>query len=148
MSQRPPGRPDRRAIPAAQPPPSPPAGPPQPIKLEGVGKLALETGRTRLLVAGLVFALAFLAIGLRLVELGLLREGGEPRVARSETGQPFNTGRADIVDRNGVVLATTLPTQSLYADPRQVRDPAETAAALARVLPELSPRELSAVSSG
>jgi len=144
MNQRPTGLSDSRAIPAARPQPDLPAGPPQPIKLEGVSKLALETGRTRLLVAGLVFALAFLAIGLRLVELGLLGEGGEPRVARSETGQPLNTGRADIVDRNGVVLATTLPTQSLYANPHQVRDPAETAAALARVLPELAPRELQA----
>jgi len=117
---------------------------PAPIKLDGVGKMALETGRTRLLVAGFLFALAFLAIGLRLVELGLLREGGEPRVAHSETGQPFNAGRADIVDRNGVVLATTLPTQSLYADPHQVRNPRETALRLAEVLPDLSPTELAA----
>ncbi|MDX1576128.1 MAG: penicillin-binding transpeptidase domain-containing protein, partial [Kiloniellales bacterium] len=127
----------------ARPSPGPPTlGPPEPIKLDGVGKLALETGRTRLLVTGLVFALAFLAIGLRLVELGLLREGDEPRVARGETAQPFNTGRADIVDRNGVVLATTLPTQSLYANPHLVMDVEETAAALFRVLPELSVREL------
>ena len=35
------------------------------IKLDGLAKLALETGRTRLLVAGLMFALAFLAVGLR-----------------------------------------------------------------------------------
>lgn len=117
---------------------------PAPIQLEGVGKMALETGRTRLLVAGFLFALAFLAIGLRLVELGLLSEGGEPRVAHNETGQPFNAGRADIVDRNGVVLATTLPTQSLYADPHQVRDPRETALRLAEVLPDLSPTELAA----
>lgn len=123
--------------------PQPPDAP-TPIKLDGVSKMALETGRTRLLVAGFLFALAFLAIGLRLVDLGLLREGGEPLVARSETSQPFNAGRADIVDRNGVVLATTLPTQSLYADPHQIRNVRETAAALARVLPDLSPTELSA----
>jgi cell division protein FtsI (penicillin-binding protein 3) len=144
MNQGPPGLQHRRGIPVARPSPSPPTlNPPKPIKLDGVGKLALETGRTRLLVTGLVFALAFLAIGLRLVELGLLREGNEPRVARGETAQPFNTGRADIVDRNGVVLASTLPTQSLYANPRLVMDVQETAAALAGVLPELSARELS-----
>ncbi len=145
MNQRPHGLQHRRGIPVARPSPGPPPlDPPAPIKLDGVSKLALEIGRTRLLVAGLVFALAFLAIGLRLVELGLLREGNEPRVARSETVQPFNTGRADIVDRNGVVLATTLPTQSLYANPQLVMDVEETAAALAGVLPELSPSELAA----
>jgi cell division protein FtsI (penicillin-binding protein 3) len=123
--------------------PPTPDGPP-PIRLEGVGKMALETGRTRLLAAGFVFALAFLAVGLRLVDLGLLRAGDEPRTARSETSQPFNAGRAEIVDRNGVVLATTLPTKSLYADPQRIRDPEATALALAGVLPELSPTELAA----
>ncbi len=140
MMQRPHGLPNRRAIPVAPPSRDPPA----PIKLDGVSKMALETGRTRLLVTGFVFALAFLAIGLRLIDLGLLRQGAEPGVAESETGQPFNTGRADIVDRNGVVLATTLPTQSLYADPRQVRNVEETVVALAGVLPDLSPDELAA----
>ena len=138
MIQRPDGAADRNAAPMAPPSRDPPA----PIRLDGVSKMALETGRTRLLVAGFVFALAFLAIGLRLVELGLLRQGDEPRVAEGETGQPFNAGRAEIVDRNGVVLATTLPTQSLYADPRQVRNVEETAVALAGVLPELSADEL------
>ena len=140
MMQRPHGLPNRRATPVAPPSRDPPA----PIKLDGVSKMALETGRTRLLVTGFVFALAFLAIGLRLIDLGLLRQGAEPGVAESETGQPFNTGRADIVDRNGVVLATTLPTQSLYADPRQVRNVEETVVALAAVLPDLSPVELAA----
>lgn len=140
MSRPPATSAHRRVGPREPPSPASPA----PIKLDGMGKMALETGRTRLLVAGFVFALAFLAIGLRLVDLGLLREGDEPRVARSETGQPFNAGRADIVDRNGVVLATTLPTQSLYADPHQIRNVPETAVALAGVLPELSPTELAA----
>ena len=36
------------------------------VTLDGVAKQALETGRTRLLVTGFVFALAFLALGLRL----------------------------------------------------------------------------------
>jgi cell division protein FtsI (penicillin-binding protein 3) len=114
------------------------------VTLDGVAKQALETGRTRLLVTGFVFAVAFLVIGLRLVELGVVREGNEPRLARGETGRALNMGRADIVDRNGVVLATTLPTQSLYADPRQVSDPRETAAALIEVLPGLSRAEVEA----
>ena len=138
MSLRPHGLPDRH--PSLADPPT--RDPPAPIKLDGVSKMALETGRTRLLVAGFVFALAFLAIGLRLVELGALHPAEEPQVADSETAEPFNAGRADIVDRNGVVLATTLPTQSLYADPHQVRNVEETAVALAGVLPELSPDEL------
>ncbi len=125
------------------PAPRPAADPPV-IRLEGIAKQALEIGRTRLLVTGLIFAMAFATIGLRLVELGLLRGDAEPRHARNETGQPLNTGRAEIVDRNGIVLATTLPTQSLYADPKQVRNAEEAATALAQVLPELPTAELEA----
>jgi cell division protein FtsI (penicillin-binding protein 3) len=43
--------------------------------------------------------------------------------------------RADIVDRNGVVLATSVAVPSLYADPRRVSDPKTTAAAIAKLLP-------------
>ena len=54
MNQRPHGLQHRRGIPVARPSPGPPpVDPPAPIKLDGVSKLALETGRTRLLVAGL-----------------------------------------------------------------------------------------------
>jgi cell division protein FtsI (penicillin-binding protein 3) len=50
--------------------------------------------------------------------------------------------RADIVDRNGALLATSLVQASLYANPRQVLDPAETAAKLAQTLPGINERDL------
>ncbi len=121
---------------------TPPAAPD--VLVEGVAKQAIETGRTRLIVTGVVFALAFLVIAVRLVDLGLVRQGNEPRLAGGGADKTLATGRADIVDRNGVVLATTLPTVSLYADPRQVRDPLAAAATLAPVLPELSKAEIAA----
>ena len=112
------------------------------IFLEGSRTEALETGRTRLLVAGAVFALAFLVVGLRLVDIALFTEGFEPRIAATPSAPQLETGRAEILDRNGVVLATSLATASLYANPRQVRDPAEAAARLAAILPELSEAEI------
>ncbi|NNG04336.1 MAG: penicillin-binding protein 2, partial [Inquilinus sp.] len=45
--------------------------------------------------------------------------------------------RGDVLDRNGVILATTLPTASLYADPAKVIDAAEAAEMLAATLPDL-----------
>lgn len=38
--------------------------------------------------------------------------------------------RGEILDRRGVVLATTLESPSLYGNPRQIRDPAAAAAAI------------------
>ena len=46
------------------------------------------------------------------------------------------------VDRNGVILATSLNTASLYANPRHVLDPRDAAEKLSRVLPELRPAEV------
>ncbi|NBC31046.1 MAG: penicillin-binding protein 2 [Alphaproteobacteria bacterium] len=101
-------------------------------RFRGRAAQALEMGRSRLMVTGLVFALAFLAIGGRLVDLVLFEGGREPHTARAaERERPV---RADIVDRNGVLLATSLPTASLYADATQVPDPAAATRQLAGVL--------------
>ena len=112
------------------------------VQLEGSVKQALETGRTRLLVAGTIFALCFTVVGARLTELSLITRGNEPSIAQEATPSQLETGRADIVDRNGIVLATTLPTASLYANPRQVRNPAAVARQIVKIIPELSEAQL------
>ena len=112
------------------------------IVLDGTAKQHLETGRTRLLFAAMVFTVAFAVIGLRLVGLSLTQEPGSPRIAATSPHNPFESLRADIVDRNGVVLATTLPAVSLYADPRQIISVEEATRGLMSVLPELSAAEV------
>ena len=114
------------------------------LRLEGSTKEAMETGKTRLLVAFAVFALAFAVVGLRLVDLALLSEAKEPQRIAGAVSAPVALPRADIVDRNGEILATTLPSASIYADPGKIIDPEGTARALASVLPEESAAELAA----
>jgi cell division protein FtsI (penicillin-binding protein 3) len=118
---------------------------PKPITtahLDGTAKQAMEAGRNRLLVAGALFAVTFTAIAFRLADVTVVKPAGEPAIA-AVTGSPaFTAGRADIVDRNGVVLATSLNTASLYANPHHVLDPREAADRLHQVLPELRPAEL------
>ena len=115
-----------------------------PVRIDGTRKRALETGRNRLVVTGLVFALAFVGIGGRLI--GLTIDGGgetdrlasvRPEPASASVPRAAGIQRADIVDRNGVVLATSLPTARVYADPQDVLDPAEAADRLVAVLPGL-----------
>ncbi len=111
------------------------------VRLEGQAKQAIETGRNRLILAGCLVALAFAAIGARVVELSALRDHNEPGVASVDPAARLAVGRADIVDRNGLLLATSLRTPSLYADPKEVLDAEETAFRLSTVLPDVNPAE-------
>ncbi len=112
---------------------------------ENVQKKALDVARTRLLVGGALMATAFLVICVRLVDVTVLGETGPSRqaIARNITTEN-HMDRADIVDRNGVLLATNLMTASLYGNPREIVDPRATARALVGVLPELSEAEVMA----
>ena len=113
------------------------------VKIDGVAKQAIEIGRNRLLVAGCLIALGFIAVGGRVIELSALRDHNEPNVATS-TGSTLTTGRADILDRNGMLLATSLRTPSLYGDPQEILDADRAAQRLVTVLTDLNPAEVAA----
>jgi cell division protein FtsI (penicillin-binding protein 3) len=117
------------------------ADPPPPrrdeiVQLDGNAKRAIETGRTRLLVAGALFVVAYLVIAVRLVTVMLLTDGAEPRIA-AVPAQAAPIERGEIVDRNGVVLATNLTTYSLYANPQQIMDVDEAVNGLSGLFPDL-----------
>ncbi len=111
-------------------------------KIEGFGKEALETGRNRLLVAAAVLTLAFGGIGARLVDLSVLDANKDVGTALPVMLQKPVSQRADIVDRNGVILASSLPTASLYADPSEVIDPRGAAKKIVEAFPEINRKKL------
>ncbi len=89
----------------------------------------------------IIFALGFSLLGLRAAQIALFRPVDVARTeARADAQNTFN--RADILDRNGVLIATSLPAFSLYADPAKIWDAKETAAALVTVFPDLNEAEL------
>jgi cell division protein FtsI (penicillin-binding protein 3) len=55
---------------------------------------------------------------------------------------PPTPARADIVDRNGKLLAATLDSPSVYANPKQILDPAAATRKLVRAFPSLNAAEL------
>jgi len=90
---------------------------------------------SRLMVLGLAFTAAFLVIGVRMAGLAS-NTPTEPRAVRNVT--QILTQRADILDRNGALLATNLVTNSLYAQPHLMIDPESAARGLADVFPDMS----------
>ena len=115
------------------------------IELESTKKQAIETARTRLLIGGSLMAAAFLVVGARLFDIVVLNEHHTLRHAASrDIVRPVTMSRADITDRNGVLLATSLRTASLFANPRKIPDPAAAAAQITGVLPDLSEEVIAA----
>ncbi|SCA57416.1 Peptidoglycan synthetase FtsI [Candidatus Terasakiella magnetica] len=105
-------------------------------------KRAIDTGHNRTLVAGAIFAVLFVVLAGRVVDLSLLSGHQEPKLVHSPESENVDAVRANIVDRNGVLIATSLPTDSLIVDSKAFlnagEDPTEAAIKLARILPELS----------
>lgn len=106
-------------------------------RIDGRWKTAIETCRNRLLLVGVMFLAVFGVIALRLVDVSLFPENARRTAERQRPASGPIAVRADIVDRNGVLLASNVTTPSLIADPRMVDDPAETTERLAAVLPGL-----------
>ena len=103
---------------------------------------SLAKGRGRLKLLGAVFGLAFVSICLRLVDMVGWQER-EPGAADAAAAAPASApSRADIVDRNGVVLATNLRVPGVHADPSKLPDKAEAARRLAAILPGVNAAEL------
>ncbi len=108
--------------------------------LGGPGKHAVETAHTRLIVTSAFFALAFGAVGVRLADVTLFPHTNDTRKARA--ARPEKLDRADIVDRNGLLVATSIQTASAHANPKEISDPAGVARKLASVLPDIDEKQI------
>ncbi|MCF6326425.1 MAG: penicillin-binding protein 2 [Devosiaceae bacterium] len=105
-----------------------------PIALEGGKKSRknLTNGRLRLVIMFLI--VAFGAIGVRLVMLGVSQAGDIGAQTARAAAAP---ARPPIVDRNGRDLAMDILVPSLYASPRQIIDLDEAVEKLSAELPDL-----------
>jgi cell division protein FtsI (penicillin-binding protein 3) len=95
---------------------------------------ALEQAKSRLMVTMAVFGLAFGAVGIKLVDATVMSQGGDTGLAKAASAHVNPASRADIIDRNGVLLASSLATASLHADPKLIIDPVEATRKLVSVL--------------
>ncbi|MCB1313049.1 MAG: penicillin-binding protein 2 [Sedimentitalea sp.] len=93
----------------------------------------------RLLVLGLFFFCAFVAVGVR---MGVMATSEAVEPLASAPGTVIAAQRGDIVDRRGRILATNFETHSLYAQPPLMVDPEAAAKGLAQIFPDLDAERL------
>ena len=106
---------------------------------------SLESGKNRLLCTMALFFCAFSVINVRLVALTVLNAPAHEHVKQDENktyALELKMNRADIVDRNGVLLATSLPSADLYVDAEKIKNPETIATALSETLPDLQYKPL------
>lgn len=112
------------------------------LHMTGTRSGALDMARGRLVLISAVFVMAYIIVAARAFDLSILQahEGSAESISSFEQA-PQKTGamhRADIVDRNGVILARSLRTASLYADPALIPNPKQVAEELHGIFPDLS----------
>ena len=101
---------------------------------------AVSEGRIRIRIGVVMFLIMLVIVLLRLAEIALFSAQDHKRFLP----QAITQTRADITDRHGELLATTLTTYSLYAEPRRVWNPKATAQALIAIRPNLNASDIEA----
>ena len=96
-------------------------------------------GQNRIRLIAICFGIAFLAIAGQLTRLTLF-PGADPGPQRVDLEDRLP--RPDIIDRNGVLLATDVAVASLYADPSKIIDIDEAIELLTATVPDLDAKEL------
>ncbi len=94
------------------------------------------TVRQRLTMVLLIGILIFFIIDMRLGYVQMILGEGLTEKAKGLWSRniPFEPNRGEIIDRNGVALATNISAPTVYVVPRQIKNPAEAAEKLASVL--------------
>ncbi len=107
---------------------------PQPgAHLLGTNARRRKQARQRLAIMIGLFTVAYVILGARLIQYGI----SEPIQSASIGAGHAVASRPNIVDRNGLLLATDLNMVSLYAEPRRIIDADEVVEKLASVIPNL-----------
>lgn len=103
-----------------------------------------EDTRVRIFVILSLFSAVFVCLALGAANAALLA----PRGGVGSASHPNAVARADVVDRNGTLLATNIVHYGLYIDPAEVWDRRAAALQIRRVLPRIPMRRLNRVLSG
>ena len=108
-----------------------------------VPEQARSTAQMRLIFSGALACACFAVIGAKAFHLATTTNSSDTEVYVRIAG----ADRGTIFDRNGRMLAQTIPVMTLHADPKQILDPFEVAEKLSVLLPDRTTKELLAALS-
>ncbi|MEZ5826030.1 MAG: penicillin-binding protein 2 [Geminicoccaceae bacterium] len=100
-----------------------------------------DSASLRIGIVAALFVVAFASLGIRLVDLATRSGDNQGRASVLGEDAP-DPRRADILDRNGQLLATNIVTLSVMADPLRVIDKRHAALALAEALGDVDSADL------
>lgn len=111
------------------------------IKMLGARRTSLEQAKSRLVLLSAFFVMAYVIVVARAADLsiiqGALKNTEEVSYLLEGNVNENDIARGDIIDRNGVLLARSLKTSSLYADPLMIENPAKLAKDLSKIFPDI-----------
>lgn len=114
------------------------------IYLASAHHTCIEKARSRSMIIMAVFLFFYIIVGARVIDLCVIQSSAQRDLQGFEVAKHLEAGdraqqyRGDIVDRNGVILARSLKTLSLYADPKMVESPTEVAKNISDLFPDVS----------
>ncbi len=100
----------------------------------------LDRSGARIRTVALGMFVAYAAIGVKLVVLGLSHD--PPQTLKGAADQAVSGARPDLLDRNGELLATDIKTVSVFAEPNRIIDKDEAVELITAVLPDVNAKEL------
>lgn len=112
------------------------------INIAGTRQNNLDQARGRLILISTFFIAAYVIVVARAADLSIIQgvtQAPTESVLYEDTAPKDSLkSRADIVDRNGVILARSLKTSSLFADASLVLNPEQVTKDLKKIFPDIS----------
>ena len=109
------------------------------LRMEGTHQGAIEIARNRIIFIIVLFTIGFLMLAVKLISIGIFQAHSSSYYPTVNSNGSLLMARADIVDRNGVVLATNLKAPSLAVSKRNLKSPPkEIATKIAAIFPEIT----------
>ena len=118
------------------------------IKVDGDKNASAVMMQGRLVLLNGFFILCYMLMAVRAFDLSIIQaippRTNDKKSSHAHLTNKLDTGvissgiRGQILDRNGTLLAATIKTGSLYADPYLISNPKATAESLTKLFPDLS----------